>query len=472
MKKHPSWLLLALLSLSFVFPARAAERLKKEPDPAEPDFLKNNRGAMVVQWEHPQYPPEPGAEWIEQAVRVAFEVSTEGQVMDARVMGGAEKFQEAALAAVSRWRFQPELVDGKPTLVSKEVRVVFTPKGTPKKLPRDEFWCPYPVQNPEETPPGEPANAEARYPASLLARRLWGEVEMLLGIDTQGRVDGVQISRATHVEFLSAALQTVAEWQLRPARRGVVPQRGLKRAVLSFHPVDEEGRLIRIEWLERNGIFLREPAGAKTTEYFDHTPEAEVMVDPVYPHALLLAGTTGGARVNFNVTSEGRVTNVRIDEATAPEFGEAVAAAIASWQFRPLRKDGKDVWADLSMTWRFEAPAEDSAERRLLNDQGAEREVVNARQLDRPLAPLFLRQAVYPAALKETGETGEAQIEAIIDRDGRVRLPRIRSASRPEFGWAAVTVVNQWLFETPRKGGQPVDVRVIIPLEFKVPLPE
>ncbi len=63
-------------------------------------------------------------------------------------------------------------------------------------------------------------------------------------------------------------------------------------------------------------------------------------------------------------------------------------------------------------------------------------------------------------------------LEVIVDRDGRVRLPHIRSATRPEFGWAAATAVSQWLFETPLKDGKPVDVRVVIPVKFTVPASE
>lgn len=451
--------------------ANAAERLKVAPGPEDLEFLQKNRGAQLLKWEHPQYPPEPGADWVEQAVRVAFEIDPAGRVVDPRVMGGAEKFQAAALAAVARWTFRPETVDGQPALVTKEVRVTFTPQGTPKKNSRDEFWAPYQIESPELSPPGEPANTDATYPARLLARRLSGEVELELSISKEGRADGVKVVRATHPEFLSSALETVAGWQLRPARRGRVPQRSHKLAVLTFHPVDEEGRLTRTGWLERNGITLRAPADMPTSDYFDHPPEAVVTVDPIYPHALALAGTRGAARVNFSVNRRGRVEAVTIEEASAPEFGESLAAAITAWQFQPLQRGGEACGADFSLFWRFGEPQPDSVERRLLENLGTEAQPVSARALDRPLYPLFIRQPVYPAARLDTQEAGRAEIELTIDREGRVRLPHIRGASHPAFGWAAATAVSQWLFETPLKDGKPVDVRVVVPVEFKVPSP-
>jgi hypothetical protein len=47
-----------------------------------------------------------------------------------------------------------------------------------------------------------------------------------------------------------------------------------------------------------------------------------------------------------------------------------------------------------------------------------------------------------------------------------VHLPRIVSASAPPFGWAAVTAAAQWEFSPPRKGGQPVDARMRVPVDF------
>ena len=121
--------------------------------------------------------------------------------------------------------------------------------------------------------------------------------------------------------------------------------------------------------------------------------------------------------------------------------------------------------------WRFEEPRADSAEKRLLEAHDPAAGPVSARELDRPLFPLFQRGAAFPAQSFEAGESGRAEIEVIVDREGRVRLPHVRGATRPEFGWAAATAVSQWLFETPRRKGEAVDVRVVIPVEFKAPAP-
>jgi TonB family protein len=65
-----------------------------------------------------------------------------------------------------------------------------------------------------------------------------------------------------------------------------------------------------------------------------------------------------------------------------------------------------------------------------------------------------------------SGDKGVAVVEFVIDRDGRVRLPRIVSATRPSLGWSAATALSQWVFTTPMRGGKPTEVKVQIPIEF------
>jgi TonB family protein len=419
----------------------------------------------VIDCTYPVYPAEPGADWEELAVNVTFIVDASGAVSEARAIGGPEKFREIAVTAVKQWKFQPPR-KGKP--VALQVKVPFHATGTPKRSISADYELTQ-VHSPETRPPGDPYNSEPLYPAFLESRRLSGDVELLLGINEEGRVDGVKVLRAFHPDFLTAALETVAAWECRPAQQGLLAVRAKKGVVLSFYTTGEDGRSNQADWMERNGIFLREPAGRKIVEYFEAPVEAVRMVDPVYPYELALAGTRGGARVDFRIDAYGRVGEVAVAEATHPEFGQALAAAITAWQFRPLRRFDEDVAALFSITWRFEEPRANSEEQRLLAGLAGSERPISARELDRPLFPLFQRPAVFPPDRLDAGEGGRAEIEFIIDRTGRVRLPRMRGATDPAFGWAAMTGLSQWLFETPRKNGQPVDVRVAIPMEFTPP---
>ena len=90
--------------------------------------------------------------------------------------------------------------------------------------------------------------------------------------------------------------------------------------------------------------------------------------------------------------------------------------------------------------------------------------------LDGPLTPVYSAAPAYPARLRPLGfPGGDAVIQFVIDKDGRVRLPRVVSATNEDFGWAAATAASQWVFEVPRHNGRAVPVKVQVPFHFKSP---
>jgi len=62
----------------------------------------------------PQYPPNARQRGIEGYVDIEFTIGPAGTVQDARVIGASPPsvFDQAALRAVRRWRYNPKVVDG------------------------------------------------------------------------------------------------------------------------------------------------------------------------------------------------------------------------------------------------------------------------------------------------------------------------------------------------------------------------
>jgi len=90
--------------------------------------------------------------------------------------------------------------------------------------------------------------------------------------------------------------------------------------------------------------------------------------------------------------------------------------------------------------------------------------------LDVKPEPVYQVEPVYPSSLdRKAFPRGDAQVEFIVDRTGRVRLPRIVSSSERRFGWAAATAVSQWVFSVPTRGGRPVDVKLRRSFPFNAP---
>jgi outer membrane biosynthesis protein TonB len=91
----------------------------------------------------------------------------------------------------------------------------------------------------------------------------------------------------------------------------------------------------------------------------------------------------------------------------------------------------------------------------------------------KPLAALEARPKLlydvtpeFPRSLAAQRVAGEATVEFLIDRRGRVRLPHIVSASHKGFGWAAATAVQQRFYEVPKLKGRAVDVKTVETFTF------
>ena len=77
----------------------------------------------------PTYPPQALSRRLEGEVRVRITVDTEGRVADAQVISGnpAGVFDQAAVNAVRKWRFEPVVRDGRPIEASVATTIRFQP---------------------------------------------------------------------------------------------------------------------------------------------------------------------------------------------------------------------------------------------------------------------------------------------------------------------------------------------------------
>ena len=66
-------------------------------------------------------------------------------------------------------------------------------------------------------------------------------------------------------------------------------------------------------------------------------------VNPNYPAHLSAKKRMGSATISFTITETGDVANVKITEASHPDFGESAASAIAQWKFSVPTLKGKAV---------------------------------------------------------------------------------------------------------------------------------
>ena len=355
------------------------------------------------------------------------------------------------------WRFAPARRDGR--RVAAETAVAFAVMPAPDRKPPTK---------PFDVPPKSLSQAKPVYPFALRLTGQAGEVTVDFIVDKEGNVTEAAVVTSNHPAFEEPAMEAIHKWKFKPGMKDGKPVYVQMRIPIVFN----------IEGSDANGAveIARTSADkqAKIPEAlrYDVPPKAKGILYPAYPYDLLLARTSGKVEVTFLVNDRGRVSDVRVLKADRPEFGEALSAAVAAFQFVPASKDGKPVLGLLRMEHKFQADGwsgRPSSEDLLMVSlvKKSPEKIVSPKALDAPLKPISRRAPVFPATAKSA--EGSATIEVLVDKDGHARLPRIVSASEPALGYAAAQAAGEWRFEEPKAGGKSVVTRVRLPFMFGPP---
>lgn len=303
------------------------------------------------------------------------------------------------------------------------------------------------------------------YPETLLRLGNTGKVNLVFVLTETGEVKDPRVVEATHPDLVGPAIEAMLKWRFQPAKKNGVPVAMKVGQEMFFGFTDGGG-------VESFLLPAKAPKTAPEAYRYDTPPQLKRAVGCVYPHDLLVAGTKGKASVLFVVDELGYPQAVTVQEATHPEFGHALKAAMEAWRFEPAQKDGKPSRALLSRTQAFSLTNRDllitSETRRLrkMLEADTTEKFTAFSELETPPKAIYRMRPIYPLDLREQGGKGEATVEFIIDRQGIPQLARVIAASCPEFGWSALTAIREWRFTPGSKDGKPVEVRVRQPFAF------
>lgn len=320
-----------------------------------------------------------------------------------------------------------------------------------------------------DQPPQPIRRVEPVYPSNMIVLEGKGEVILDLVVDAQGRVEDVWAVESTNPWLERAAITAVEQWRFAPAKLAGEPVPAQISQLIVFRVRGNFGDGRDLVTFRKSRDHDKLPVAFQ----WETPPKAIYAAFPVYPFELLKSGVRGKASIAYIVGPDGLVQKSDIREASHPEIGLAMQAMIDAWRFEPAQnKAGLRCYAMLALEQEFLprgrgfVPVSDEA-RQILRDleRGGEG-IATARQLDAPLQPRVMRAPVYPTTLREQGPAGEALIEFYVDKFGDAQLPRIVSASAPEFGYAAAQAVATWRFKKPLRGGKAAVVRVQVPIKF------
>jgi TonB family protein len=166
---------------------------------------------QVVSKVDPQLSEEARLANLNGTVSISLVVGEDGGPRNVRALTSAGLgLDEAAIAAVSKWRFKPGSKDGMPVPVSVDVEVNF------RLLTDRGAWVPTRVafDSPEGT--ARPVLTSAPYPPMYSATGETGSVALSFDIAPNGAATNLHIIKSSGPAAESQVIRIVRGWQFRP----------------------------------------------------------------------------------------------------------------------------------------------------------------------------------------------------------------------------------------------------------------
>lgn len=381
------------------------------------------------------------------SVKLGVWIKADGSVEDAEFIDGTTSWKDACIAAAKKIKFEPVMWEG--TAIPARTELTYNFQGQyvltsvmplpslPGEIHTEEEWG--------VTKPVIEVDPTLVLPLIVRSRRMYTiEAGLNYVINEEGATEKIELLGGSSEGAVRAALDMISERKYQPAKVRETPVKFVSKQILSFQSLEKP---------------------------FEALAGAVDIVDPAFPYERLLAGEDGHAVVKFTLSGEGRVVSTELVEASHPDFGGSLVAAVESWIFKPEAA----VESGTTREYRhdFVRSFTPYAAQRLIEDVRAGKVVSNSPAgLDARPKVLARPGLAYPTALFNELVAGTAEVEFVVDRVGLAQLPRVVKASRPEFGWAAVTLANGMRFQPLTRGGKPAELRVRVPINFNPPKPE
>lgn len=103
----------------------------------------------------------------------------------------------------------------------------------------------------------------------------------------------------------------------------------------------------------------------------------------------------------------------------------------------------------------------------LAPDAAMEAQLFNVKDLDEPPRPVRQVKMEPPARFRQERISGLVRVEIMIDEDGQTTVRKILESSHPELEAPAREALRQWRWTPPKKNGEPVKARYIMPIGFR-----
>ena len=94
--------------------------------------------------------------------------------------------------------------------------------------------------------------------------------------------------------------------------------------------------------------------------------------------------------------------------------------------------------------------------------------IFNIEDVDERPTPLRQIAPTYPPTLRRQKIKGVVVLLFVVDKNGNVTAPSVESSTNMEFEKPALDAIRKWKFTPGKKGGEAVQVRVRLPIQFNL----
>lgn len=186
---------------------------------------------------------------------------------------------------------------------------------------------------------------------------------------------------------------------------------------------------------------------------------------PKYPKSMEFSGIKGSVTLGAILDKSGNLQDIHVVRSTNPWFEAAAIEAYSQWTFTPMMRGGVVVEQPMEQGFEF-TPAFGGRE---LWDFSpvARTKRPEALQWDKPPEIINSVFPVYPHQALTSRKDGKVRVGYTVGISGRAEKVTLLECSSPEFGAAAVTMLDYWEFTPAQKARQKIALPVVVELNFR-----
>ena len=303
-------------------------------------------------------------------VRLELRVNEDGS-NDVKVLKGPEEFHQAAIDAISQYRFKPGTLNGKVVPVRMTQSIIF-------RLPKQQTTPPasgdadsskvlefYMV---EVKPKLLHAVEPIPHPEEALRDSLEGKVFLKFMVNVDGSVSDVRVLRGPEV-FHQAAIDGVSQFRFKPAEHNGRPVAVWMTQPVSFRLPKQQTRQVsrssrHVPPTASGQISLKKNFSSEVMPIYKVEVKPKLLHEilPVYPKEALENKVEGTVYLQYVVNVDGSVSGVKVLKSSATierkEFQQAAIDAVSQFRYKPAEHNGKPVAVWIPRAIRFRLPTE------------------------------------------------------------------------------------------------------------------